>query len=85
MILRSKNNKLFLCIEVTKCFAFQIFLILQVVSLKDSIAKRDEEIERLRLGKDVKNTMPGVNGEKRGANTLRYASFSQSNNFLASS
>ncbi|XP_019155789.1 PREDICTED: kinesin-like protein KIN-14P isoform X2 [Ipomoea nil] len=38
----------------------------QVASLKDTIGKRDEEIDRLRPGKDVK-----VNGEKRGTNTLR--------------
>lgn len=50
----------------------------QVASLKDTIAKKDEEIERLQLLKDFKNVYPGVNGEKRGAVSLRYESSTQS-------
>ncbi|XP_031103922.1 kinesin-like protein KIN-14C isoform X2 [Ipomoea triloba] len=38
----------------------------QVASLKDTIGRREEEIDKLRLGKDVK-----VNGEKRGLNIFR--------------
>lgn len=43
----------------------------QVASLKDTIAKKDDEIERLQLLKDLKNVYPGVNSEKRGLNTFR--------------
>jgi kinesin family protein C2/C3 len=49
-----------------------------VASLKDTIAKKDEEIERLQLLKDFKNVYPGVNGEKRGTVSLRYGSSSPS-------
>ncbi|KAK1565614.1 hypothetical protein Q3G72_030783 [Acer saccharum] len=42
----------------------------QVASLKDTISKKDDEIERLQLLKDLKNVYPGVNGEKRGSNSL---------------
>ncbi|ESR54207.1 hypothetical protein CICLE_v10023895mg, partial [Citrus x clementina] len=42
----------------------------QVASLKDTIAKKDDEIERLQLLKDLKNVYPGVNSEKRGLNTF---------------
>ncbi|KAK9265362.1 hypothetical protein L1049_003512 [Liquidambar formosana] len=42
----------------------------QVVSLKDTIAKKDEEMERLRLLK------VNANGEKRGTSSLRYGSSS---------
>ncbi|KAL5817989.1 hypothetical protein ACOSQ3_026367 [Xanthoceras sorbifolium] len=42
----------------------------QVASLKDTIAKKDDEIERLQLLKDLKNVYPGINGEKRGTETL---------------
>ncbi|KAG6627469.1 hypothetical protein CIPAW_15G130600 [Carya illinoinensis] len=38
----------------------------QVASLKETIAKKDGEIERLQLLKDLKNVHPGSNGEKRG-------------------
>lgn len=44
--------------------------ILQVASLKETIAKKDEDIERLRLLK-VNN-----NGEKRGMSSIRYGSSS---------
>ncbi|KAF5934145.1 hypothetical protein HYC85_030316 [Camellia sinensis] len=43
----------------------------QVASLKDTIAKKDEEIERLQLLKDLKNVFPGVNGEKRATSSIR--------------
>lgn len=49
-----------------------------MASLKDTIAKKDEEIERLQLLKDFKNVYPGVNGEKRGTVSLRYGSSSPS-------
>ena len=42
---------------------------LQVASLKDTIAKKDEEIERLQLLKDLKNVYAGANND---ANSLRY-------------
>lgn len=42
------------------------FLALQVASLKDTIAKKDGEIERL-----LKND---VHGEKRGTGSFRYES-----------
>ncbi|PSR89207.1 Kinesin-like protein, partial [Actinidia chinensis var. chinensis] len=42
----------------------------QVASLKDTIAKKDEEIERLQLLKDLKNAYQGVNGETRGTTSI---------------
>ncbi|CAK9147719.1 unnamed protein product [Ilex paraguariensis] len=51
---------------------------MQVAFLKDTIAKKDEEIERLQLVKDLKNVYQGVNDEKRGTNSLRYGSSSPS-------
>ncbi|KAJ0047572.1 hypothetical protein Pint_16480 [Pistacia integerrima] len=50
----------------------------QVASLKDTIAKKDEEIERLQLLKDLKNAYPNVNSEKSGANSSRHGSLSSS-------
>ncbi|KAK6925252.1 Calponin homology domain [Dillenia turbinata] len=45
----------------------------QVATLKDTIAKKDEEIERLHLLKDPKSPpYYGVNAEKRVANSLRH-------------
>ncbi|KAE9467108.1 hypothetical protein C3L33_00982, partial [Rhododendron williamsianum] len=38
---------------------------------KDTIAKRDEEIERLQLLKDLKNVYPAVNGEKHSPSSIR--------------
>nr|BBK04052.1 kinesin-like protein [Nicotiana tabacum] len=43
----------------------------QVASLKDTIAKKDEEIEQLQLLKDQKNVSPEANGEKRSPNSFR--------------
>ncbi|KAA8542705.1 hypothetical protein F0562_023796 [Nyssa sinensis] len=54
----------------------------QVASLKDTITKKDEEIERLQLLKDLKNVYQGVNGEKRGTSSLRYGSSSPSKSSL---
>ncbi|CAN4098271.1 unnamed protein product [Withania somnifera] len=48
----------------------------QVTSLKDTIAKKDEEIEQLQLLKDQKNVSPEANGEKRSPNSFRYGSLS---------
>lgn len=45
-----------------------------MASLKDTIAKRDEEIERLQLLKDLKNVYPAVNGEKHSPSSIRYGS-----------
>ncbi|KAK9143744.1 hypothetical protein Syun_013144 [Stephania yunnanensis] len=39
----------------------------QVTSLKDTIAKKDEEIERLQLLKDPRTMSPSVNNEKRSS------------------
>ncbi|XP_031257659.1 kinesin-like protein KIN-14C [Pistacia vera] len=50
----------------------------QVASLKDTIAKKDEEIERLQLLKDLKNAYPNVNSENSGANSSRHGSLSSS-------
>ncbi|KAF8413172.1 hypothetical protein HHK36_001148 [Tetracentron sinense] len=50
----------------------------QVASLKDTIAKKDGEIERLQLLKDLRTVSPNVNGEKRGTSSLRYGSSSPS-------
>ncbi|KAF8365135.1 hypothetical protein HHK36_032878 [Tetracentron sinense] len=50
----------------------------QVASLKDTIAKKNEEIERLQLHKDLRTVPPNVNGEKRGASSFRYRSSSPS-------
>ncbi|GFZ16803.1 P-loop containing nucleoside triphosphate hydrolases superfamily protein [Actinidia rufa] len=44
----------------------------QVASLKDTIAKKDEEIERLQLLKDLKNAYQGVNGETRGTTSIKF-------------
>ncbi|PPD95034.1 hypothetical protein GOBAR_DD07984 [Gossypium barbadense] len=46
----------------------------QMASLKDTIAKKDEEIERLHLLKDLKNGYPGIDGEQPGTGSLRYDS-----------
>ncbi|KAK8267548.1 hypothetical protein V6Z12_D11G005500 [Gossypium hirsutum] len=43
----------------------------QMASLKDTIAKKDEEIERLHLLKDLKNGYPGIDGEQPGTGSLR--------------
>ncbi|KAL6518245.1 hypothetical protein OROMI_033946 [Orobanche minor] len=47
----------------------------QVASLKDTIAKKDEEIETLQL---LKDSQSGANGEKPVTNLLRYATTSSS-------
>ncbi|KAK1307487.1 Kinesin-4 [Acorus calamus] len=51
-------------------------LIEQVASLKDTIARKEEEIERLHLLKDLKTLSLSANGEKRGSNSSRHASSS---------
>ncbi|KAF6175129.1 hypothetical protein GIB67_022810, partial [Kingdonia uniflora] len=48
----------------------------QVASLKDTIAKRDEEIERLQTLKDFRTGSPSINGEKRGISSFRQGSAS---------
>ncbi|XP_021292323.1 kinesin-like protein KIN-14K isoform X2 [Herrania umbratica] len=42
----------------------------QMASLKDTIAKKDEEIERLQLLKDLKGGYPSINGEQHGTSSL---------------
>ncbi|XP_044465600.1 kinesin-like protein KIN-14C isoform X2 [Mangifera indica] len=54
----------------------------QVASLKDTITKKDEEIERLQLLKHLKNACPIFNSEKRGVNLSRYGSLSSSKDFV---
>ncbi|KAK9278353.1 hypothetical protein L1049_027918 [Liquidambar formosana] len=54
----------------------------QVASLKDTIAKKDEEIQRLQLLKDLKIVYPSVNGEKRSTGSLRYGSSSPKKNSI---
>ncbi|XP_073116577.1 kinesin-like protein KIN-14M isoform X3 [Elaeis guineensis] len=46
----------------------------QVASLKDAIARKDEEIEQLQLLKDIKNQSPSTNSERRGGITLKQSS-----------
>ncbi|XP_042487466.1 kinesin-like protein KIN-14J [Macadamia integrifolia] len=55
----------------------------QVASLKDTIAKKDEEIERLQLLKDSSTMSPTVNGEKRGTSLLRHGPSSPSRRSLS--
>ncbi|XWS50729.1 hypothetical protein CRYUN_Cryun12cG0112300 [Craigia yunnanensis] len=42
----------------------------QMASLKDTIAKKDEEIGRLQLLKDLKAGYPNINGEQHGTGSL---------------
>ncbi|GMJ10849.1 hypothetical protein like AT1G73860 [Hibiscus trionum] len=42
----------------------------QMASLKDTIAKKDEEIERLQVLKDLKNGYPGMDGEHHRTGSL---------------
>ncbi|XWS60966.1 hypothetical protein CRYUN_Cryun07bG0084300 [Craigia yunnanensis] len=48
----------------------------QMASLKETIAKKHEEIERLQLLKDLKNGYTSINGEQHGTGSLRYGSSS---------
>ncbi|XP_026661679.2 kinesin-like protein KIN-14C [Phoenix dactylifera] len=50
----------------------------QVASLKDTIARKDGEIEQLQLLKDIKNQSPRVNSERQGGDTLKHSSSSPS-------
>ncbi|KAF8369925.1 hypothetical protein HHK36_032044 [Tetracentron sinense] len=50
----------------------------QVASLKDTIAKKDEEIEQLQMLKDFRIVSPNVNGEKSRTSSLRFGSPSPS-------
>ncbi|GLT42176.1 hypothetical protein SLA2020_161930 [Shorea laevis] len=45
----------------------------QVSSLKDTIARKDDEIERLQLLKNLKNVHPGVNNEGQRTGLSRHA------------
>lgn len=45
-----------------------------MASLKDTIARKDEEIEQLQLHRDATNQSPGVNSERQGGNTLKHSS-----------
>lgn len=50
-------------------------LIMQVASLKDTIARKDEEIEQLQQAKDTGNQSPGIsNGRKLGGIALQHSS-----------
>ncbi|EXB56920.1 hypothetical protein L484_019965 [Morus notabilis] len=61
-------------------------LVEQVASLKNTIAKKDEEIERLQLLKDLKNVYPATDGERRGSGSLlRYGSASSSRESIVGS
>lgn len=53
---------------------------MQVASLKDTIAKKDDEIERLQLLKDMKNIYPSFSSEKQGLGSLRYGKTSEASN-----
>ena len=45
-----------------------------MASLKDTIARKDEEIEQLQLLRDTTNQSPSVNSERQGGNTLKHSS-----------
>ncbi|KAL9683740.1 hypothetical protein QQ045_021165 [Rhodiola kirilowii] len=51
----------------------------QVASLRDTITKKDEEIERLQLLKDLKNVYPNTNSEKRVLSSPRLGPSSTGN------
>nr|DAD39711.1 TPA_asm: hypothetical protein HUJ06_014034 [Nelumbo nucifera] len=57
-------------------------LLEQVASLKDTIAKKDEEIERLQLLKDQRTVSSGANGEKQRTRVLGHGSPSPSRHSL---
>ncbi|KAG8661531.1 hypothetical protein MANES_01G011700v8 [Manihot esculenta] len=44
----------------------------QVASLKDTISKKDGEIEQLQLLKDLKSSYPSAHGEKQGTGPLKH-------------
>ncbi|XP_038985258.1 kinesin-like protein KIN-14D [Phoenix dactylifera] len=46
----------------------------QVASLKDTIARKDEEIEQLQWLRDTTNQSPSVNSERQGGNALKHSS-----------
>ncbi|XVF50579.1 hypothetical protein PTKIN_Ptkin04bG0112900 [Pterospermum kingtungense] len=48
----------------------------QMAFLKDTIAKKDEEIERLHFLKDLRNGYPRIKGKQHGTGSLRYGSSS---------
>lgn len=56
-------------------------MILQVASLKDTVAKKDEEIERLQLLKDLKNVYPGLNSDRSLTSSFKHGSASPSRSF----
>ena len=53
-----------------------------MASLKDTIARKDEEIERLQLPKDLKNVYPGLNSERSVTGLVKYGSSPPSRNFV---
>lgn len=61
------------------------FSTLQVSFLKDTIAKKDEEIEHLQLLKDVKTHSPRLKVEKHGAALLKHSSSSPGVSLLSGS
>lgn len=46
----------------------------QVASLKDTVARKDEELENLQLLKDLGSQSPGSNSERQGRNSLKHSS-----------
>ncbi|XP_052174513.1 kinesin-like protein KIN-14P [Diospyros lotus] len=60
-------------------------LMQQMASLRDTIAKKEEEIERLRQVKDPKNAHPGVISEKRGPISPRPGSSTLSRSSISGS
>lgn len=53
-----------------------------MASLRDTIAKKDEEIERLHLLRDLKNVYPGLNSERSVAGSIKNGSSSPSRSFV---
>lgn len=54
----------------------------QVASLRDTITKKDEEIERLLMLKDLRTQHPNLSNEKRGRSLAKHASSSPSRAIL---
>lgn len=49
------------------------FLTAQVASLRDTLTKKDEEIERLQMLKDLRTQHPNLSNEKRGRSSVKHA------------
>lgn len=73
---KEKKRELDTVLLLHSYYSFFSLTDLQMASLKDTIAKKDEEIERLHLLKDLKNGYPSISGEQQGTGSMRYAKVS---------